>query len=44
MMSRTYISALEHGRKNPTLETQVRVAEALGVELSTLIKQAEDKR
>ena len=43
-VTRTYISALENGHKNPTLETQVRIASALGLPLSTLIREAEDKR
>lgn len=43
-VTRTYISALENGHKNPTLETQVRLATALGVELSALVKEAEEKR
>lgn len=43
-VTRTYISALENGRKNPTLETQVRLAAALGVELSVLVREAEEKR
>ncbi|QNP55336.1 helix-turn-helix transcriptional regulator [Tessaracoccus defluvii] len=43
-VTRTYVSALENGHKNPTLETQVRIATALGVELSALVKEAEEKR
>lgn len=43
-VTRTYISALENGRKNPTLETQVRLAEALGISLSALVREAEEKR
>ncbi len=36
-LDRTFISALERGRKNPTLKTIVRVAEALGVTPSVLL-------
>lgn len=43
-VSRTYISALEHGRKNPTLDTQERVAGALEIRLSELVRQAEEIR
>ncbi|MFT4282013.1 helix-turn-helix domain-containing protein [Microbacterium sp.] len=43
-VTRTYVSALENGHKNPTLETQTRVAEALGIDLSELVREAEEKR
>ncbi|WP_236688892.1 helix-turn-helix domain-containing protein [Clavibacter michiganensis] len=41
-LSRSYVSALEHGRENPTLETVARVARALGLRSSDLIRKAED--
>lgn len=40
-VDRTYISGLEGGTRNPTLETLLRVSKALGVKLSTLIQVAE---
>lgn len=43
-LTRTYVSGLENGRKNPTLETQSRIATALGVRLSVLVREAEEKR
>lgn len=41
-LDRTYVSSLERGRRNPTLVTQHRLAEALGYRLSALIQQAEE--
>lgn len=40
-VERAYVSALERGRRNPTLLTQQRIAEALGVTLRQLIGDAE---
>ena len=40
-LDRTYITGLEHGDRNPSLETLMRVAEALEVQLSTLLISAE---
>lgn len=42
-LDRTYVSSLERGRRNPTLSTQQRIAQALGRNLSSLIKEAEEK-
>jgi len=40
-VERAYVSALERGRRNPTLLTQQRIAAALGVTLHQLIGDAE---
>jgi transcriptional regulator with XRE-family HTH domain len=40
-LERAYVSALERGRRNPTLLTQQRIATALGVTLQQLIGEAE---
>ena len=37
-IERAYISNLEAGKQNPTLETIEKIAEALGVEVSELTK------
>ena len=37
-VNRNYLSDLERGERNPTLKVLVRIAEALGVDLSTLVK------
>ena len=38
---RTYISEIERGLKNPSLETLQKLAKALGTKVSTLIVDAE---
>jgi transcriptional regulator with XRE-family HTH domain len=40
-VERAYVSALERGKRNPTLLTQLRLAAALGVTLKQLIGDAE---
>jgi transcriptional regulator with XRE-family HTH domain len=40
-VERAYVSALERGKRNPTLLTQQRIADALGVTLGELIADAE---
>lgn len=40
-VERAYVSALERGRRNPTLLTQQRIAAALGLTLGELIADAE---
>lgn len=40
---RTYIGLLEQGKRQPTIDTAARIAEALGVRLSNLLVQAEDR-
>lgn len=40
-VERAYVSALERGKRNPTLLTQHRIAAALGVQLQQLIADAE---
>ena len=37
-VNRNYLSDLERGERNPTLKVLVKIAEALGVDLSTLVK------
>lgn len=41
-IDRTYVSMIERGKRNPTLEIANRLAEALGVKLSELIRRAEN--
>lgn len=41
-LDRTYVSGLERGRRNPTLTTQERIADALGRPLHELIRSAEE--
>lgn len=41
-VERAYVSALERGKRNPTLLTQQRIAAALGISLSQLIVDAEE--
>lgn len=40
-LDRTYISGIERGVRNPTLESMLKVAEALEVSLSALLRHAE---
>ena len=40
-VERAYVSALERGRRNPTLLTQQRIAAALAISLQELIADAE---
>lgn len=37
-VNRNYLSDLERGERNPTLKVLVKIAEALGVDLSTLVQ------
>ncbi|MFG1412732.1 helix-turn-helix transcriptional regulator [Xanthobacter sp. VTT E-85241] len=39
-VDRAYVSGLESGRRNPTLTTIWAIAQALGVEMSTLVSVA----
>lgn len=41
-LDRTYISGVERGVRNPTMRTLARIAEALGVRPSTLVRRAEE--
>ena len=43
-LDRTYVSGVERGGRNPTLDSMARLAVALGVKLSDLIKRAEELR
>lgn len=38
----TYVSMVERGKRNPTLESAYAIAKALGVKLAELIKEAEE--
>ena len=40
-LDRTYISLLERGLRQPTLETVFRLAEALGIPAGTLVRDTE---
>ena len=40
-MARTYLSAIEHGRKAVTIETAEALASALGLRTSELVARAE---
>jgi transcriptional regulator with XRE-family HTH domain len=40
-LDRTYISLLERGERQPTISTVFKIAEALGVSASSIIKQLE---
>lgn len=39
-LDRTYVSGIERGRRNPTLEVQQRIADALGVGLDVIFATA----
>lgn len=41
-LDRTYVSGVERGSRNPTLDSMARLAAAVGVRLSELIKRAEE--
>lgn len=43
-LDRTYISHLENDKKSPTLETLLRLGDALGVAASTLVARVEQTR
>lgn len=40
-LSRAYIGLLEKGTRRPTLEVAIKLAQALGVKLSTIIAKSE---
>jgi transcriptional regulator with XRE-family HTH domain len=40
-LDRTYISLLERGERQPTISTLFKIADALGVSASSIIKQLE---
>ena len=42
-VDRTYVSGLENGTRNPTLETIIRIAEALKMRPSKLLSLAEGR-
>ncbi len=42
-MDRTYVSGIERGVRNPTLKTIARLARALGIRPSVLLRRAEDR-
>lgn len=41
-IGRTHLSAIERGARKPTLETFFRIADAMGIKASALMKQIED--
>jgi transcriptional regulator with XRE-family HTH domain len=43
-LDRAYVSGLERGHRNPTLETLQRLAAALGVNVQDLLRDAEGLR
>lgn len=43
-LDRTYISGIERGRRNPSLSSQERIADALGVKIRELMERAEAMR
>ena len=42
-LDRTYVSGIERGRRNPTLEVQQRLADGLGVDLDVIFATARTK-
>lgn len=42
-LHRTYVSLVERGQRTPTLDACARLAEALNVSLTSLLKEAEEK-
>jgi transcriptional regulator with XRE-family HTH domain len=42
-LHRTYVGLVERGLRNPTIESAHSLATAMGVSLSSLIRQAEDR-
>jgi ribosome-binding protein aMBF1 (putative translation factor) len=43
-IDRTYVSMIERGKRHPTLEVASRIAIALSLRLSEIIRQAEDRK
>ena len=43
-IDRTYVSMIERGKRQPTLEVASRIACALKVRLSEIIRRAEDRK
>jgi transcriptional regulator with XRE-family HTH domain len=43
-LDRTYVSGIERGERNPSLTNLLKLADALGVPLSELIRRAESRR
>jgi transcriptional regulator with XRE-family HTH domain len=41
-LDRTYIGGIERGERNPSYGSLLKVSEALGIPLSTMIKTAEE--
>lgn len=42
-IGRTHLSAIEHGERKPTLETLYRICEALGVRMTAVVQEIEEK-
>jgi len=43
-LDRTYIGLLERGKRNPTLKTILKLAEALEVSASLMVQELEEKK
>jgi transcriptional regulator with XRE-family HTH domain len=43
-LDRTYVSGIERGERNPSLENMLRLADALNVQLSEIAREAEAHR
>jgi transcriptional regulator with XRE-family HTH domain len=43
-VSQSMLSLVERGLRNPTLELMLRIADGIGADLPTVIKQAQKKR
>ncbi|WP_255772349.1 helix-turn-helix domain-containing protein [Mycobacteroides abscessus] len=41
-LDRTYVSGVERGTRNPTLDSMARLSSALGFRLSVLVRRAEE--
>ena len=42
-IGRTHLSAIERGERKPTLETLYRISNALGVNMSDIVKEIENR-
>ena len=42
-IGRTHLSAIERGERKPTLETLFRISSALGIKMSDIVKEIENR-
>ena len=42
-IGRTHLSAIERGERKPTLETLFRISSALGIKMSEIVKEIENR-